>query len=190
MVTINIERTLSKKYQEGDLTAFREIYELTGRFIYNVIFKITLDEEDAKDIAQDTYVTAYERRRTFREEAGFTTWLYRIAVNKALNFIKRKKRFSAHQDKIKAELYTAPDETNEVDTTADIELLKELMEHVTPEYRTCVVLRDIEELSYEDIATALRLNPGTVRSRINRGRQELARLYTEHKKEVECYEMR
>jgi RNA polymerase sigma-70 factor, ECF subfamily len=189
MVTINIERALSKKYQQGDVGAFREIYEQTGHFIYNVIYKITLDEEDAKDIAQDTYVTAYEQRKTFREEAGFSTWLYRIAVNKALNFIKRKKRFSAHQDTIKAELYTAPEEKNEDEGQAEIELLKRLMEQVTPEYRTCVALRDIEQRSYEDIAAALKLNPGTVRSRISRGRQELARLYTKYKKEVECYEM-
>jgi RNA polymerase sigma-70 factor (ECF subfamily) len=188
MHNVSINKKTIERYRKGDQEAFRLIYENTSSLIYNAAYKIILNEEDARDIAHDTYVTAFEKRTSFKEESTIATWLYRIAVNKALNFIKRKKR-TLTDNTIEGSSDMSAISENE--KNEELHMLKELLERVPEDQRICVQLRDIQQLSYEEISATLKINIGTVRSRINRGRQQLASMYAEQKKqEVTAYEMR
>ncbi|MBU0580414.1 MAG: RNA polymerase sigma factor [Candidatus Margulisbacteria bacterium] len=182
-----IKQNIIDEFIAGNKESFREIYEVTKNMIYNVVYRIVLNEEDAQDITHDVYIKAFEKRENYRREAEIQTWIYSIAVNQARNYLRRKRWFFSKQDKIKENLYTETSENLEDDVEREqVSRIKKLLDQVQQNYRVCVVLRDIEHLSYEEIAEVLKINIGTVRSRISRGRKALVNI---HKKEMGFYEM-
>ncbi len=178
MKDLKIDKETAQRFIAGDKETLAMIYKMTSEMIYNVVYRIVLNDADAKDITQDVYVKAYEKRTSFRGDAGVSTWLYKIAVNTAVNFSKRRSFIAGLQEKAGLFRYDppAPDDRLE-DDREDIKLVKQLLKRVRPDHRTCLVLREIEGLSYQEISELLGLNIGTVRSRINRGRNELKILY-------------
>lgn len=136
------------------------------------------DREEAEDAAQETFVKAYSGLMDFRMESKFSSWAYRIAVNTCKNrLVSRPYRDSRrHLDLEAAEMDgapSAPDPSQVLESKGRRERIEEAIARLPEEQRTLVVLRDVEGRSYEEIAETTGLNPGTVKSRLNRGRRQL-----------------
>ena len=161
---------------EGNVEAFEKIYRATSDFIYNVAYRITNHSEDAQEVTQDVFLKIYKNLKGFRFQSSFKTWIYRIAINTAINTYKRKSkelsRRVEYNDDI--ELKYAYNPTKEsIDKGSNEELVKSMLNILNVDQRACVVLRDIEGLSYKEIADALNVNINTVRSRLSRARETL-----------------
>ena len=169
-----LTKTIVAAFIAGDTEAFKTVYETTKRSIYTVAYRMTGDHHEAEDIVHDVYVRAYDKRRLYnKEKAGLHTWLYQMAVNYTLNVLKKNKRI---ERTAAIESFKGADECIE-DDRDDGALARAMLEKVSPDFRTCVVLRDIEDKTYEEIAHILGISLGTVRSRINRGRKQLKELF-------------
>lgn len=150
--------------------------------VYSLVCRLTNDPGDAPDIVQEVFLKVFRSIGAFRGNSSLKTWIYRIAVNEAYN---HRRWFCRHQRQEVA--LAADDGPNHVDNmtdpgrspfelAADLEtraLVEQALEKVNPKFRAAVILRDIEDLSYEDIATVLNISLGTVKSRIMRGREAL-----------------
>lgn len=169
------EADLLERARQGDLSAFREIYNRTSGFVFNTARRIAGSKENAEEITQDVFVSAHRNLGQFRGAASLKTWLYRITVNMSLNKVKSRQ---AKQKEVPYEEYM---DTGREDQPDQGLLLQEserrvqaLLNTLSAEFRACMVLREIEQLSYEDIAVALNTNINTVRTRLSRARRQLA----------------
>lgn len=186
-MTKEFEKALIESFRRGDMAAFQAIYAETKDFVYNVIYRMVYDKEETKDLVQDVYIKVFESRNKYNElAAAFNTWLYRIAFNHALNFVKRKKMIAGKQIVLEKHNDKSEEQTDVFTDQEDVVVLQRLLLRVKPKQRICIVLCDIEKLSYEEAAGRLGINIGTVRSRLNRARKELNELY---KREGRLYEL-
>ncbi len=166
-----------------------EIYEiLVNRYkdsLMNFVFRFIGDKDVCADIVQDTMIKFYLNKDSYKSFAKFSTWIYTIAGNLAKNELKRRKRrtiFSLNNSKdeddkpfeLEDKKIIAPD--REVDNLIKNEMIQKALNKVKPVYREVVILRDIQEFSYEEISEITGLSIGTVKSRINRGRTQLQKL--------------
>ncbi len=175
------ETKLVRKAQQGHQGAFEELFEKYQGFVWNVVYRMTYDFEESEDMAQEVFVTVWKSLKNFRGHSAFSTWLYRIAVNKTLNRLRSKKSFSSlpgeqvefHLDREKF-LKQNPETTfNELEGE---KTLAELLGRLDPDRRLAIILRELEELSYEEIAKVMDTPIGTVRSRIARAKKDLMAL--------------
>jgi RNA polymerase sigma-70 factor, ECF subfamily len=154
---------------------------LVGRYkdpLTNFVFRFVGDMDDCQDIVQESFVRAYRNRASYKPVAKFSTWMYTIATNLAKSFLRRRKlrrvfTFSRAADEPEP-IYEVPDENARADALLEThqrqERIQKALEELPNRYREIVVLRDIQELSYEEIAAITGLPMGTVKSRINRAR--------------------
>lgn len=182
------EARLIARLRDFDLTAFEELVAHFERPVYSLCFRLLGDAEEARDAAQETFLKVYKGLSSFRAESGLKTWIYRIAINQAMNQQRWWRR--RHRDETvsldigrngsdatlgsslpgKAESPEARAIANERE-----QRITRALAEVKQEYRIALILREIEELSYEEIAETLSISIGTVKSRIARGREELRR---------------
>jgi RNA polymerase sigma-70 factor (ECF subfamily) len=178
------------RLRSGEAAAFNRLVADRTNDIYALLFRLTEDPEEARDLTQETFLQAFRNIRQFRGDADLRTWLYRIAVNQARNrwrWWKRRRRertvsldapLTRDSDTTLADVLPGRDGGDPEQATLSRErertLLAALRTLATP-YREAVVLRDIAGLSYEDVAIALEISVGTVKSRLSRGRTELRR---------------
>jgi len=173
----DIAKDILIKASRGDTRAFEDIYNASSSFVYNVAFRIVNNREDALEVAQEVFMIIYHKLKGFRFESSFKTWVYRITANSAINFAKKSSRFKTvpYEDDL-----GDGEVLNEVHAQMDQEhqsqLVENLLAELNPDQRACVVLRDIQGLSYEEIARALNININTVRSRLKRSREKLLSL--------------
>ena len=180
------DQELLKRFRAGDESAFDELVLRHQQRAFNIAYQLLRDHEDATEVAQDAFVRAYRSLDSFHGECEFTTWLHRIVVNLAHNKYRWWKRRGKHANvSLDSPLETADDqmsrqmtaETDAPDTQAVkaefIELLSRKMNELPDKFREVIVLRNVENLSYEEIAAALHCSVGTVKSRIARGREAL-----------------
>jgi RNA polymerase sigma-70 factor (ECF subfamily) len=162
--------------QRGDRAAFSE---LVGRYqdrIYRFLVRLTRSQDDALELTQETFLHAYEALERWRPEARFTTWLFHIARNQAFDWLRRGKRveFVALEDDDEATLPDpAPAPDAALETRQRFQGLERALARLPTEHREILLLREIEEMSYEDIAAVLEISLGTVKSRIARARAGL-----------------
>lgn len=160
-------------FQNGDQSVFRFLVERYQEKIRNLIFSIFNEKDIVDDLAQEIFIKVYQALPKFRFESSFYTWLYRITINKSRDEMRKRKvkRFFTfnnieHTSKIKIE--------NIVSVTFDDENLHEVIENALnglPEkYRIPIILKDVDGLSYDEIADTLECEVGTVKSRLSRGR--------------------
>ncbi|MCY7376629.1 MAG: sigma-70 family RNA polymerase sigma factor [Pyrinomonadaceae bacterium] len=181
-----VESEFIERLKTGDAQAFDTLVVRFSGDIYALLFRLTQDAEEAADLTQETFLSALKAVKKFRGEADLKTWLYRIAVNESRNrFRWWKRRFRSQTDSLDAPIGTSDKPLSETMASnfanpEETILQREREKHLTkalkelPEiFREAVVLCDIEGLSYEEIATALEVNIGTIKSRIARGREEL-----------------
>lgn len=167
--------------KQGDERAFDRLVRLYQDRVHNVCFRLLGDHGEAEDVAQDVFVTLYKKIGSFREASRLTTWIYRIATNQALNRLKylarRHHQRSRSLDVLEFErprrLSTFPRPDQVLDASRLETYLQEALERLDPDQRAVIILRDIEGLSYEEVAQITQLNLGTLKSRLHRGRARL-----------------
>lgn len=173
-----ISNDLLLQASQGDIPAFEEIYKITSSFVYSVALRTVRNREDAQEITQEVFLKVFKNLKDFKFRSSFKTWVYRITVNTALNFIKKAghdlNRQTEYNENMMIENVQAE---NPAEILLDIQAQKkkvnDLLAALTPEYRVCIILREIQGLSYEEIAQALKTNINTVRSRLKRAREIL-----------------
>lgn len=173
------------KFQKDDIEAFNEIVFRYKDKLVNFLYRYTGDKDDAEDYAQETFIKLYRSKHLYREIAKFSTWFYTIAINTFKTNIKKKNRFNTisisefdtDNDKDYELHYdVTPDIT--VNTEIELELIQKAINSLDESFREVIVLRDVEDLEYDEIAKITGLPLGTVKSRINRGREKLKVILT------------
>jgi RNA polymerase sigma-70 factor (ECF subfamily) len=186
------EMDLVLRAQRGDLKAYDELVQRYQERIYATVYHMTSNHEDANDLAQDSFIKAYQALKSFKGGSSFYTWLYRIAVNKTINFLKqRKNRTHMSLNDLDFNTENNPDLVALIseNTPRRDAGLKELQEKLnaallklSEPHRLVVVLHDVQGQSHEEIAEIMECNIGTVRSRLFYARQQLQSLLTDYLK--------
>lgn len=162
--------------QRGEHAAFSELVARYQDRIYRFLVRLTRSQDDALELTQETFLSAYEALERWRPEARFTTWLFHIARNQAFDWLRRGKRveFVALEEDDETSLPDpAPTPDAALETRQRFHGLEHALARLPTEHREILLLREIEEMSYEDIATVLDIGLGTVKSRIARARTGL-----------------
>lgn len=175
-----------ERLKRGEAAAFEELVLERSGEIYGLLFRLTENGEEARDLTQETFLRAFQNIDRFRGDADVRTWIYRIAINQARNrfrwWRRRRRDATVSLDQKQGEsgqsiigTLAEPSENPEQQTLArERELaLRSALQRLGQAYRETVILRDIEGFTYEEIAETLGINVGTVKSRLARGRQEL-----------------
>ncbi len=194
------ERQLVERAQDGDRQAFQQLVETYQRKVYGICIGMLKDPDDSKDVSQEVFIKVYRYLDKFNFESSFYTWLYRITVNKCIDFIRKQKRKSEvdYDDGILREGDVAGDDEllpsrlgiNPDRVYGRKELRKkmlEALETLTEKHRTILILREVEGLSYEEMAEVLGVSKGTVMSRLYHARryfQDAVKDYVGDKLEV------
>ena len=153
--------------QGGDRTAHRQLYDSCHQNVFRLAVRM-VGLQDAADVTQQVFLQAFRSIGQFNGRSRFETWLYRLAVNESLQHLRRNRRWQYH-----ALDWEPMDETHHGEDAERKELLEQALARIDPELRSIFLLRDVEGLSYRDIAEALQIPEGTVGSRLNRARREL-----------------
>jgi len=177
-----------ERLKQGEAAAFEELVTERSGEIYGLLFRLTENSEEARDLTQETFLRAFQSIGGFRGDADLRTWIYRIAINQARNrwrWWRRRRRDStvsldATQGQSGQTLIGTLAESSENPEQQTLAherelVLRSALQKVGGAYRETLILRDIEGFTYEEIATMLGINVGTVKSRLARGRQELRR---------------
>ena len=171
---------LIQRCLNGDQAAWELIVRQHRRKVFNIAYKFTARHDEAEDLTQDIFLKIFKSLDTFDRRANFQTWLISISRNLCIDHYRsvRKERETIDRDVDANDLMPASHEPGPVAALEQrdrVTLLRQAMGELPDTLRTAVLMRDIQELSYQEIADRLRLPEGTVKSRINRGRTELAR---------------
>lgn len=176
------ESELVQAARSGDQEAFARLVEANQGKIYSLCFRMTGNPEDAADLTQDAFLNAWRGLAKFSGQSAFSTWLYRLASNACIDFLRREKRRNAlsmtleddREEDYQADL---PDERwspeRELERKETHEALQAGIAALSPEHREVLLLRETEGLSYQEVAQCLGLEEGTVKSRIARARMAL-----------------
>ncbi|MEX0612076.1 MAG: sigma-70 family RNA polymerase sigma factor [Pirellulales bacterium] len=174
---MNDDASLIAATLAGDTAAFDRLVRMYQDRLYNSLLRVTGSAEDAGDIVQDAFVQAYLKLDSFQGASAFYTWLYRIAFNLAMSHARREHKV-ASLDGMKAQLGSEPVDgqpTPEIDSERreQVEMVHAALAELNTDYRTILVLREIDGCRYDEIAEILELPVGTVRSRLFRARMQL-----------------
>lgn len=186
------EGVLVKRSRQGDLAAYDELVRRYQDRIYSTIYHMTANHEDANDLAQEAFIKAYQALKSFKGGSSFYTWVYRIAVNKTINFLKQRKNRShlslddldlnAEHDPDLVALISEKTPRREINLNELQEKLNIAMQKLSESHRLVVTLHDVQGLSHEQIAEIMDCNIGTVRSRLFYARQQLQAYLTDYLK--------
>jgi RNA polymerase sigma-70 factor (ECF subfamily) len=161
---------------QGDLASFELIYKALAGFVYNVALRVGNSKEDAQEVTQEVFLIIHRKLPEFRQESSLKTWVYRITVNCAINASKKvsqmRNKTSEYDDSSK-EAMVVGDVHKEMDKAHSSKIVEEILSLVNDEQRVCLVLRNMEGLSYEQIAQTLKISINTVRSRLKRAREKI-----------------
>ncbi|MBW2702961.1 MAG: sigma-70 family RNA polymerase sigma factor [Deltaproteobacteria bacterium] len=175
------DKELMRSVAGGDREALQVLYERHANFVFRIAYRFLFDEEEARDITQSVFVTVMQAAHRYKPEAKFTTWLFRVVVNRCLN----------HRSKASHRLHSAPDEHDPLENIPAPEEeqpdrilerarrmsdLRDALLQLPERQRMAVVLKRFEEMSYEEIAEALGCSKSSVESLLFRARQSLKRL--------------
>src|SRR5271169_3605851 len=177
------EMDLVRRAQRGELTAYDELVQRYQERIYATIYHMTSNHEDANDLAQDSFIKAYQALKSFKGGSSFYTWLYRIAVNKTINFLKQRKNrvhmslndldFNTENNPDLVALISDKTPRRAAGLNELQEKLNEALLKLSEQHRLVMVLHDVQGQSHEEIAKVMECNIGTVRSRLFYARQQM-----------------
>ncbi len=186
LYSLTDEELILEFQQQDTVRAFEILVQRYKNPLTNFVFRYLGDSEATADVVQETFIKVYRNKHTYKTIAKFSTWVYTIAGNLAKTELLKKKRrrivsISSYGDD--NETMDLPDSGHTPDTLTDSGIMDTMIQDALMQlnevYREAVILRDIQELSYEEIAEMLKLEVGTVKSRINRGRARLKELLKE-----------
>jgi RNA polymerase sigma-70 factor, ECF subfamily len=187
------EQLLVDRCRRGDRESFAQLMRLHEKQIYNFTYRMLGSEGEAEDLTQDIFIAAFQGIRSFRGEAKFSTWLYRIALNQARNRIKylSRRNFFARQrrrtdygvntvsESPEGLADSAPTPEQWTMTKDLVVQVQECLNQIPPQARQILVLRDIQGFSYDELSEMLSLKPGTVKSRLHRARAAMRECLSE-----------
>lgn len=190
MVAERQDQALAESAAQGDKDAFRELVEKYQRRVLAVVTGMLHDPEAALEVTQEAFIKAYKSLPRFRGQASFYTWIYRIAVNLAIDYQRKEwrkpivdtHRRNSEEGPGEDAVDRAPDDDPSVDpfeATKDAELrvrLREAVAELTPDHRAVILLRELEGLSYDEISQIMHCSKGTVMSRLHYARKKLQTL--------------
>jgi RNA polymerase sigma factor (sigma-70 family) len=174
---------LVTRAREGDLPAYDELIQIFQERIYATTYNMTSNHEDAHDLTQEAFIKAYRSLHTFKGKSSFYTWIYRIAVNRTINFLKkRNRRVNLSLNDMDANVENNPELVSLISERTprrDVNLrelqekLNEAMQRLSESHRLVVTLHDIQGVPHDEIGKIVNCNTGTVRSRLFYARQQL-----------------
>jgi RNA polymerase sigma-70 factor (ECF subfamily) len=180
-----VDQTLVERAQKGDKQAFGLLVSKYQRKLARLLSRLIRDPAEVEDVTQEAFIKAYRALPSFRGDSAFYTWLYRIGVNTAKNYLVsqgRRAPTTTEFDSEEAESFDDGDQLRDINTPEHLLLSKQIgetvnaaMESLPEELRTAIMLREIDGLSYEEIAAIMECPIGTVRSRIFRAREAVAK---------------
>jgi RNA polymerase sigma-70 factor, ECF subfamily len=195
---IQLTSQVIKRCLAGDSAAWEEIVRAHNRRIYNICYRFTGSTDDAEDLTQEVFIKIYRTLSSYDLEKGaFTTWISTMTRNLLVDHFRKTKQdritdsmdasSSPDEDTLTlgeqiADQKATPDQV--MDTKDTQKMVQQALQKLSPELREAVILRDLQDMDYKDIAAALKVPEGTVKSRINRGRTELARLLSRTYRQV------
>ena len=163
------EAQLIAAARNGDRRAMADLYEAYSGRVYSVVRRMVGDDHLAEDVSQDAWVRAFEKLHLFRGDSSFGTWMHRLAVNSALNRLRRQ---SKRPDvEAAAERQPGPPPTDE--TVLNQKLLSQALDRLSPGYRTVLVLHDVEGLTHDEIAERMGVAVGTSKSQLHKARARM-----------------
>ena len=184
------ERVLIQRAKQGDLSAYDELVRRFQERVYATLYHMTSNHEDANDLTQETFIKAFQALQSFKGDSSFFTWVYRIGVNKTLNFLKQRKNrnhmslnaldFNAEHDPELVALVSEKTPRRDIDLSELQLKLNEAMQELSEDHRLVVTLHDIQGLSHDEIGKIMDCNTGTVRSRLFYARQRLQGYLSEY----------
>jgi len=190
--------SLIKKCLAGDAVAWEEIVRLHNRRVFNLCYRFTNSSDDAQDLTQDVFIKVYRTLGSYDVEKGaFVTWLTTLTRNLLVDHFRRSRQdrvtdsidSSSRDDDDSLTLSNrledrGPSPDDRLASKETQKLVRQALTRLSPDLREAVILRDLQDMDYKEIAEVLRVPEGTVKSRINRGRTELARLLSRNNKQV------
>lgn len=175
---MNNESDIIRRARQGDSDAFRRLVEAYQTQVYRIALRMC-GEAAADDVTQEAFLAAWRALPAFRGTCLFSTWLYRLATNAAIDWLRREKRHRGADDVTELELPDgAPSPQEQAEQTETQEAVRRALTQLSPEHRQVLVLRYMQELDYNEIAAALDISEGTVKSRINRAKAHLKEILT------------
>ena len=186
---LNSERSLIDRCLKGDETGWEELVRGHTRQVYGLCFRFTGKGSEAQDLTQEVFLRVFKTIKSFRSDQGsFNTWLARVTRNLLIDHYRRTRQDRATgsiEDQLPMLVDAGPTAAQRPDHAVAgreaSEILQASLQKLSPELREAVILRDLQEMEYREIADTLEIPEGTVKSRINRGRAELARLLRKQK---------
>lgn len=179
----DMEKLLVKKSQSGDVESFELLISAYDKRAYNIAYRVMGNEEDAKDMAQEALLRIFRSIKDFKGQSSFSTWLYRIVTNVCLDELRRRKNekyvsmdstIQTDSGELHMELCSDKETPESVyERVEQRELIKSAISELNEDYKSVIVLRDVQGFSYEEISNMLDCSLGTVKSRINRARNML-----------------
>ena len=174
------DEDLIERFQNGDLYAFDLIVKRYKNQLLNFVYRFLGNTEEAEDLVQETFLRVYRNRKAYQKVAKFSTWIYTIAGNLAKTELRKRKRrkfFSISDLGYNEKDYDISDEAynpeKDVDGRMKEEIIHKEIDALSPKVREVILLRDVQQLSYEEISQIVNIPLGTVKSRVNRGRLKL-----------------
>ncbi len=177
------EKALLEKAKNGDLAAFEKLIESYQKKVYNIVYRMIGNPDDASELTQEVFIRVFRSIRNFKEESQFSTWIYKIATNICLDELRKQKKHKviSLDEEIKSDegemKRQIEDNKPQPDIIAEKNELKKTVRNailsLPDEYRVVIIMRDIKGLSYDEIAQITKCPEGTVKSRINRARKAL-----------------
>ena len=187
--TLDVDSSLVSRCLRGDDPAWEELVRVHSRKVYALCYRFTGQGSEAQDLTQEVFLRVFRTLRTFRSaEGSFSTWLTRVTRNLLIDHYRRTRQ-ERITDSIEEQLPMMEEEGSGKSIRPDqamagrelSEILQATLQKLSPDLREAVILRDLQEMEYREIAQVLQIPEGTVKSRINRGRAELARLLRKQK---------
>lgn len=181
------EKELIREAKNGSMKAFEEIISLYEKKVFSTIYYMVKNENEIEDIAQEVFIKIYKNLKNFKEESSLYTWIYRITINVCIDEIKKRKKVVYLDEEIETDdgemRMQIPDESKSPSELAEEKDLKQRLtsciRKLPEDQRIMIVLRDIKGFTYMEIAEMLKMNLGTVKSKINRSRASLKELLDE-----------
>lgn len=178
-----LEEGLIKRCQDGEIEAFEKLISSYQKKVYNIAYRYVGNREEAEDLAQEAFIKVFRSIKSFRGEAAFSTWLYHIVSNVCRDALRKNSRrmedsldcaVTTEKGELQREVADWSMSPEPIYENQELgEFIQALINQLTPEYKTVIIMREIQEMSYEEIAEELNCSLGTVKSRLSRARKAL-----------------